>query len=935
MKNCFLLLCVCASISSGAFAAFGGKPYLNATEHLPRHLAPYDLVKLNYLGVNYCENLLDMRVNCTSFSHLGFNGSTGDGYSLRYQDDAARFMEGLAWEADFSPVARLELARRITKGLMAAHIPGTKGYNFFRHRANGKLLLIHDDAQTDKKGRLTMSTIGDSLEGIYKIGFSIVKDGKQMNIDEFKYTETPEYAASHPVARSPKYWNQSPYMPRRHFSADGAKVEFTGSEWLSDENKPLEYGFSSADADSLQIIVGEPGKPSKALGDSPGVIHLPDRVSTFASDKIGDKVFIKPKFNYMVLSKATTWGTWGYSSAMIIMWDGRPSKIEAIAPNGYGEIRISYDKRNGAAGGKVWLYPISVFNDKDMEYLFRNAESFLKNGKLLANTHPTNDMINAIPSGLAAGAYMLTKYNDPMAPTARINAENAVDAVFDAEKRGLMFIRVFFPVRAAAWMVKVGKEAGDKEMVRKYTPLLDIVVKRMLSPRHGYDGKAWPGGWDHFNSMKALYLAYDATGNEEYRAAWERGLTVYTIDEKGIYRYGVKMDAPGGFDTYSGSMPLAVWGNAGMLDYADKLINLDVPNGWWNPEITVKNTWNDAGAGPWAQDDANPEYVGISLKGVNIPQDKKLVIPVGAFPIYDAKGNVEITGEPIVDNPFFLKGSDKVIELTGGKTRIEHDLTMINIKPGTGDEERYLVSTNTGVVESGKRVCSGNDKLIYRFDTKGAIGAGVDLGIQGMGFKIEVSPDGKRWYERLDTWDDKPGKQSLDLSFLTGSRDALLKAYYITPPSDQKQLVKAKGSILEDGNRRYISKDGELIYKLSFPGLKECHLELMLGNGYKVQCSSDGKTWDDKLDYTGVNEETDGGWIRMLDVTDYLMKGSVVYLRLTDMGAKTAFNGRGAFIQRIAAYGVFNSGKAFVRISNTDKKNSFTLDSITFRTWKD
>lgn len=935
MKNYFLLLCICASVSSSAFAAFGGKPFLNSTEQLPRHLAPYDLYSLNYLGVNYCENLFDMRVNSTSFSHLGSDSSTADGYSLQYLDDSARFMEGVAWEADFSPVVRLELARRITKGLITSHIPGTKAYNAFRHRSTGKLMLIQDNAPADNQGRLTFSSIGDSLEGLLKVGFRADVGGKWIEPNEFKYTETPNGATGHGQARSPKYWNQSPYTMLRHYSINKTKVEFTGNEWLSDEDMPLEYGFSSTDTDNLQIVVGEPGKPSKLLGDSPGIIQLPDRKTTFASDKVGDKVFVNPKFNYMILRKATSWATWGYSTALIVMWNGRPSKIEALAPNGYGEIRISYAKKNGKAEGKVWLYPISILNDKDMEYLYRNAENFLKNGKLLTNGYPTNDMINAIPSGLAAGAYMLTKYNDPMAPTARINAANAVDAIFDAEKRGLKFVRVFFPVRAAAWMVKVGKESGDKEMVRKYTALLDTVVKRMLSPQHGYDGKTWPGGWDHFNSMKALYLAYDATGNEEYNAAWERGLTVYTIDEKGIYRYGVKMDAPGGFETYSGSMPLAVWGNAGMMDYVNKLINLDVPNGWWQPEITLKDKWNDAGAGPWAQDDANPEYVGISLKGANIPQDKKYIIPVGAFPMYNKNGKVEITNEPIVDNPYYLKGTDKVIEITNGNNKIKHDESIIKMKPGCADEQKYLISPETGTVESGKRICSGSDKLVYQFDTKGAIGAGIDLGIQGMGFKVEVSPDGKRWYERLDTWNDTPGSQSLDLSFLTGSRDELLKAYYITPMTDKRYLASSKGSVIADGDRRYISKDGELIYKLNFPGLTTCVLELMVGNGYKIQVSSDGKKWDDKLDYKGVNVETDAGWVRMLNVTDYLKKSGSVYLKLTDMSTKTIFDGRGAFIQRIRAYGVFNSGKAFVRISNTDKKNSFTLDNITFRTWKD
>lgn len=931
-----VILSFCCVLSSGAHAAFGGKPPLGPTDSMRRLFAPYDLAKLNYLGMNYCENLLDMRTDVLSYTHQSSDAPNADFWHLQYPDDMGRLMEAVAWEADFSPVVRLEFERRMTKGMMLAQIPGTKAYHFFRYKAWGKTYLILNDESPDNTGRVTLTNFQDMIEGFTKIGFRSEKGGKWQETKDFKYVDEIPGAGSPGIARSKENWSLSPYIFNRQYSADGMKVDFSGRYWLSREDKPVEYAYSSKDADHLQIVVGEPGKSMSILQNAqvPGVIHLPDRKTTFTSDKTGDKVFSNPKFNYIILTKPMSWGTWGYSAGLLIMWDGKPEKIEALAENGYGQIRVSYTRKDGKCGGKVWLYPFTWVNLNDMQYIYRNAESFLKNGKLMQNGYPSVDFVNAAHTGLAAAAYMLTKFNDPMAPTARIHAQNAVDEIFDGMKNNMRMVRVYFPARAAAWMVKTGKLLGDRQMVAKYTRFLDIAMKEMLSPQHQYDGSALSNGWEHFHLVKAAWLAYDATGNEEYRQAWERSLKVYTIDEKGIYRYGVKMDAPGGFDTYFGSMPLGVWGQAGMMDNVDKLINLDVAAGWQAGKTPVKDLFHDTGNGPWSQDDADPEYVGLSLGGAKIPQDKKYVIPVGAFPTYDLSGKVNLTYEPILENPFFLPGTDKELVIPGDKPKIAHNQQTLTIIPGNEDEGKYL-HDQCGTIEGSKRVCKGGESLIYKFDTRGIRGAGLDARIMGEGFKFEVSPDGKRWYKRLDTWDDKMGDQSIDLSVFTGSSDELLKTVEINSENDSKYLISNKASSVKRGYCRYIEKDGELIYKFPLPDMPECRFEIMAGNGYRIQSSPDGKKWYDGIDASQTNGGTDAAWVRMLDVNKIITPSQMMYLRLTDMGNKSAFDGKGAFIQKIAMYSILDSGTVYVRISNTDKKNTFTLEKLTFRTWKD
>ena len=911
---CSMTVAVCL-LSACAWAGPGGKPPLGPQDGQRRLLAPYDMAKLNCLGMNYNENLLDMRVNLVSYTHMGFDKNDSDAWHLHFPDDMARLMEGVAWEAEFSPVVRLELARRMTKGLISTHYPGTWAYHAFRHRSGGKTDQILADQGS---GRVVLSDLGDAISPLVKVGWRAQQMGEWREMDGFDYSDVPTDAGSPGVTRSPENWNKSPYTFKRHFAADGMRVDFTGRCWLSDEDMPLEFAFTSPDPDRLQIVVGEPRKPTAlfADGNAPAAIRLPDRRTVFRSDTTGDKTFENPSFNYFILSKKTAWAAPGYSACLLVIWDGRPDKIEALAENGYGQIRVSYPRKDGAAAGKVWLLPIQAVNEHDMEYLFRNAERFLVEGKLMLAGFPPQQMHNAIPAGLAAGAYMLTRYNDPLAPTARINAANAVNELLDAEKRGMKLVRVFFPVRAAAWMVKTGKALGDQKMVDHYTALLDLVMKRMLSPESGYDGKGWPGGWDHWNCVKAAWLAYDATGRAEYREAWERALTVYTIDDKTIYRYGKPMDDPGGMNTYFGSMPMGVWGNAGMMDNIAKLVKLKaITHPDWKSECW--EMWHDAGNGPWAQDDANPEYVGLCLKGLNIPRETQYLIPVGAFPMYDASGKVEMTKQPIVENPFFMAGNDKLQILRAG-AKPKHDVRTTTITLGSAAEKAHLVSA------------SGKKSVVYRFDTKGSRGAGLDLRLQGDGFQVEVSPDGKRWYERLDTWSAEVCDQSLDLSFLTGSRDELLKMLTLAPPDDRGILTANNGSEIVDGNCRSVASGKSFTYKLQLPGVTDCRVELLAANGYKVECSSDGKTW--RAEFASPKTGApDAAWLRLLDLTRCLKQSGAVYLRFTGQEA-TGYAGRKAFLRRMSIYGVLNSGKVFVKLSDTSG-HGFALHSLTFRQW--
>lgn len=197
---------------------------------------PYSPVELDYLGANYCENLLDKRLNTTSYTHQGFDSNKSDAWQLQFPDDAARLAEALVWEDEYSGIARLETVRRLVKGMLAAHIPGTQGYHFFRHRSGGKTYLIFDHSAGD--GRVLLSTWGDEIQGLVSVGFRAQFGDAWLEQKDFARKDTPENAGSPAVARSPEYWNEPPFVFVRDFGRERRgerpeqSVKFTERYWL-------------------------------------------------------------------------------------------------------------------------------------------------------------------------------------------------------------------------------------------------------------------------------------------------------------------------------------------------------------------------------------------------------------------------------------------------------------------------------------------------------------------------------------------------------------------------------------------------------------------------------------------------------------------------------------------------------------------------------
>ncbi len=903
---------------------FGGQPPLGARDERRHLFRPYSAVELNYLGANYCENLLDKRFNTTSYTHLGFDSNRWDAWHLQFPDDAARIAEAFVWEDRYSGIARLETVRRFVKGMLAAHIPGTQGYHFFRHRSGGKTYVIFDDSGGE--GRVQLSNLGDDIQGLVTVGFRAQFGDAWLEPKDFAYADSPVNAGTPALARSPAYWNESPFVFQRAFRRDVLSVNFQGRYWLSDEDMPIECAYESSKAEALAISIGQPGKHIPLLWDAqaPGIIDFGDRVTQWRSDRDGDQAMATPNCRYLVLRKNTTWACPGYGSCLLVIWDGRPDAIEAVAEDGYGQLRLVFPNQDGVAQGRVWLYPFHWINPDDMEYVFRNAECFLAQGRLMHNGFPSQQLVNAIPAGLAAGAVMLTKYDDPLARTAQVEAANAVDAFLAPEHKGRRFVRLFFEVKAAAWMVELGKALDDRVMIDKYTLWVKSTMDRLLSAEGGYDGKAWGDGWSHFNNMKATWLAYEATGIPAYREAYERAMDVYTIDPNGVYRNGEPLQAPGGFDVYAGTLPMAVWGHWGLKDRVDQLIDLQVPNGWHHAEIPVADLWNDAGAGPWSQDDAQPDMVGFMLRGYNMPREPKRLLPTGAFPKLGETGEFEATWAPIVDNPYFLPGRQEIRELKTGELLPIREFKTVELDL-SGQKETPPCITQ-------------------RIDVGDATGAALDLRVARGSYLVEVSPDGEHWIPRLDTWCETPTTRSLDLSFLLGARDELVRTLQLAPPDDVAYVQSSTGSEIVGDHRRTVTPAGHAIYRLVVPKVDQCHLEFLVGNNYRIDLSRDAHEWTEALSPSQIipakgDNQKHAAWLRIVDATKHVGPAGEVYIRLrhggNDHGPGVDYGGAPALLRRITVYATHKSSEIHVRLTGAPhaKAASLEVEWMRVRTW--
>ncbi len=965
---CLFVVCELRSEEQG----FLNTPLLEESpqEKLRHLLAPYDVISLNYLAANYTENLIDKRINVSEFTHLDSDVNWWDAYHLSYPDDTGRLIEGLAFEDQYSPVVRLELIRRFTRGIVAAKHPGTYALYAFRNKLSSKCHFMLNDDRADHKGGVLLGDWADSLAGFFSVGFEASFENESgdieiQNIREFEFSDDPKAAGRQgkEVIRSARYNNESPFVFNRTYKQGGHQVDFRGRYWLSDENLPAEFLYTSKEARTLQIQIGgdtsdDMGLFSRAQG-SESFIYLPNR--TLAANASKDKFFAveNPEYNYLILRReGAAFAMSGYSSALLVVWDGTPDevRVEKDEKGAFGKILVSYSAEAGECVARLRLFPFEHVNHHDMNWVYSNAESILENGHVNLNGYPASWVMNSTGLGLASGAYVLAKYNDPYFKTAYLNACDVADDVVDNWERDMTYARIWFPLKALCWLVKAADLTGDKDAVEKYKPQVSEIADAMLSEKYGYDGAGWPDGYTHFNSMKALWLVHEVTGKRKYLDAYERAFTVYSINESGVIsRNDNPLKIQAGMDTYFGSLPLAVWGHGGetkeYYPLIERLLNSKVPAGSHEaPGRTVGDMFHDGGTGPWFCPDSNADFLGSALGGAGIPVSKKYVTSIGDFPIYNQKGEVAFVRKPFFKSPYFPVVPSKTEVLKPGSRRRVAKPKAVVFKPGSVDDAFFAQSKwqKAGVLGNG-------ESMIYKFDIRNARNALVELMLQSQsGYQVEISPDGKHWFDRADTWSEVDRHIPVDLAPLCNNSDELLRVLDYCPAQDASAEVFQRGQRIDREYYTYISDGGSCTYRFKFPGIKECFFDFLVGNGYRIEFSKNGKSWAPAINaaekkvrrsgnpdseyFNDLASQKNAGWIASADATPFIGDGGEVYVRFSSNHDRGAYGGQDPFIRRIKAYGRYTVDHAWVRISKPSfgdpQGTDIRLSKIRFSRWE-
>ncbi len=965
---CLFVVCELRSEEQG----FLNTPLLEESpqEKLRHLLAPYDVISLNYLAANYTENLIDKRVNVSEFTHLDSDVNWWDAYHLSYPDDTGRLIEGLAFEDQYSPVVRLELIRRFTRGIVAAKHPGTYALYAFRNKLSSKCHFMLNDNRADRKGCVLLGDWADSLAGFFSVGFeaSFEKESGGLQIakvGDFEFSDNPNEAGKHgtEVIRSSRYNNESPFVFNRTYEREGYRIDFRGRYWLSDENLPAEFLYTSKEAQKIQIQIGgdksdDMGLFSRAQGTE-SFIYLPNRTMAADASKDGFFAVENPEYNYLVLRReGAAFAMPGYSSALLVVWDGTPDevRVEKDEKGAFGKILISYSAEAEGCVARLRLFPLEHVNHHDMNWVYSNAESILENGRVNLNGYPASWVMNSTGLGLASGAYVLAKYNDPYFRTAYLNACDVTDDLLNNWERGMTYARIWFPLKALCWMVKTADLIGDKDAVEKYKPWIPKIADTMLSGLHGYDGAGWPGGYNHFNCTKALWLAHEVTGEEKYLDAYERALAVYSIDADGVIsRNGTPLKIQAGMDTYFGALPLAVWGHGGetkeYYPLIERLLHSKMPAGSHEaPGWTVGDMFHDGGTGPWFCPDSNADFLGSALGGAKIPVSKKYVTAIGDFPIYNRKGKVTFIRKPFFKSPYFPTPSLKTEILAPGRRRTLAEPKTVVFKPGSATDAFFAQSKwqKVGVLGNG-------ESMTYKFDILNATDALVELTLQSRsGYRVEISPDGKHWFDRADTWSEADRQIPVDLAPLCNNSDELLRILDYCPARDASAVISQRGQRIEREYYTYISDEGSCTYRFKFPGIKECFFDFLVGNGYKIELSKDGKSWtpainaaekrvreSEKTDseyLNGLALQKDAGWIASVDATPFIGNEGDVYVRFSSNHASGIYDGQDPFIRRIKAYGRYTVDNAWVRILKPSfgetEGDDIRLSEVRFSRWK-
>lgn len=551
------------------------------------NFAPYDPININWLAGNYMQCLYDERYDLLTFKPSERN-------PIHFVHDTSRSLLALADEARYTPVVRLELARRLWRGVKNAELPGGEHLYAFKHDPRPVDIRPRPEAPS----RLTLAHKSDTVALTPDMAPCIQQEGNWTTLED--YSDTP-------VVRDETGWSFE-----RIWRGEAGSLQAACRYLPGDADTPPKlsltpsgldhwaFGFEQLSTAGRWFVPGSWGAEA---------VVLPDGKQLWAEEAA--PAIEAPDFDYLLLRGGNS-GQLTYCRALLVTWSRKPDRIVLTTTQG-GRRGVLLDSMrlefSGSEPVELAVLPFSGFPE-GLKSPRTMADNYLATGKLGAGIYDPVWTVNENgigPGGLAAAAWLFREFGAPEAEEAEQVALAAYRATLDREREGVTTQQLYHLIHGCEYMLLLGH--------LEYRSAALQWGDRMLADQ-AEDG-SWP--WLNFQlrNMIALIRVERLTLEPRFNAALAKALSTLEWRDEGLFWKG----QPGGLDDFTGALPVAIYGALGRFELAQRSMDSNT------------NYIDDRGFS--ACSDLNPYMLGISLGSASLPTEPKLKLGLGQFAGYN------------------------------------------------------------------------------------------------------------------------------------------------------------------------------------------------------------------------------------------------------------------------------------------------------------
>jgi hypothetical protein len=675
----------CLALSASVHSGFGWG------ELITDEKAPYTYEDANWRAGNYIQSLFysysDLPALSENFIGRGVLPTSKDP-DLYYIGNTGIDLLDYCDEAEYTPVVRLELIKKIFKSMAKSRYAdadetmlvycGTKRQTSFLLPCAVDVPVAgagHFPVPNFPASRLIARNLPDTAtEGMALVWPRIQMDGKWRDDSTAAFRDLK--------VNAPDEAEDSFTTVRNYSWPSNAECTITGKGWSGQKDKVLEITVASPasqNRQALQLVFSD-FTDEKMGFFAPYPTLLPETIQLPDGTEISSKEFsvTNPAFNHILIyTKDAANKGYEYQNAMLFAWDKRPSKLkvhwvaedkssahkayagtEGITDTkaqkhsgGYCRVEVEYEGADTVSNRLYMERFQGVDPSASLKHLHRIALNILatghagKPGYLCTESGWLEEPVSA----LAAAAYILCKYDKEedrfggnYANEARAIATKLVDDRIAMWRRGRKSSNPHELMSGAYYLSRVyGMPGKFNNPVRQkyYHDWMCRWADHMVANKLNGSGR----------HLVAIWRAYESSGKDAYKNLYEKGRARLQISADTGLTVDGKWKEP--WDFYSYGDMMAGLGRRGTPQDARDIQTLIT-------YLEKQKRWTDTGyMGIWWEVTVeNHNFFGRWCKGLQMADAPKRIVSVSEFPAYykkDGKVVVEMTTVPPIFNPSY------------------------------------------------------------------------------------------------------------------------------------------------------------------------------------------------------------------------------------------------------------------------------------------